>query len=112
MKRLPEFILGLTGAVLGMIMSIILISIILGSSIGEDFLTQQLLNIVFINGIIGLIIGTLSTISICFIERYTKVSSIILIILGIAFVLFSLVQIISTILLIIAGCMGLKRKVD
>ncbi|QPJ86575.1 hypothetical protein HH195_11420 (plasmid) [Sarcina sp. JB2] len=112
MKRLPEFILGLTGAILGLLVSLG-VGILIFAVVYNDFgLPEQLIRVSSISCIIGGIIGILTIICICFIEKKIKIVSIMLIILAILFIFTNLLQIISSILLIIAGIMGLIRKVD
>lgn len=87
-----------------MITSIIIIS----SSIESKLLSKQLLNIAFINSTIDLIIGALSVTYVCFIERKRIVTSIIFINLGIVFLLSNMIQIISSVLLVLVGYVRLR----
>lgn len=69
MKRLPEFILGLTGAILGLLVSLG-VGILIFAVVYNDFgLPEQLIRVSSISCIIGGIIGILTIICICFIEK-------------------------------------------
>lgn len=111
MKRLPEFILGVTGAILGLLISLA-VGVLIFAVIYNNFdFPEQLIRVSSISCLIGGVIGTLAIICLCFIEKKVKIVSIILIILSILFVSTNLLQIIPSILLMIAGIMGLLRKV-
>ena len=72
MKRLPEFILGLTGAILGLLVSLG-VGILIFAVVYNDFgLPEQLIRVSSISCIIGGIIGILTIICLCFIEKKNK----------------------------------------
>lgn len=107
MKRIPEFTCALIGSILGTIIA--LIAFIL---LGFRPVTETISSIAWISNGVGLLIGIVSIVFACLINKNTKVSSIVLIVTGTLLFLTNFIQIIPTALLLVAGIMGLVRKVD
>lgn len=109
MKRLLEFILGLIGAVIGVFTAFEGICLMIVGQVVNDELFSFL---GLISNSIGIFISVLAIICTCFIEKKTKMISKLLIICGILLFLTNFYQTIPATLLIVGGCVGLKRKVD
>ncbi|MDQ0150553.1 hypothetical protein ACFO6R_12795 [Eubacterium multiforme] len=107
MKRLPEFVLGLIGSILSFFTAI-------GSKaiLGKLPCTFELGNIMYSLSSFGIILAIASIVFASLINKYTKVSSICLIVLSSILFLTNFMQIIAFILMLIAGIMGLARKVN
>lgn len=106
MKRVPEFTLGLIGSIIGL-----LISSYWFYSFGNMRVISKIVDAGFISNGIGVVLAIITIVFAALINKTTKTSSIILIILGILLFATNYFQIISTILLLISGIMGLVRKV-
>ena len=106
MKRTVEFVLGLIGSILGLLIAVPTFVLM-----GFMPVTDTLSSIAFFTNIIGAIIAIIAIVFSCLINKYVKVSSVVLIITSIGLLLTNLLQIIPFILLLIAGIMGLVRKV-
>lgn len=109
MKRLPEFILGLSGAIIGAFTAFSEIWLII---VEKVFNTELFAFSGLISNSIGVFISVLAIICTCFIEKKTKIISKLFIICGILLFLTNFYQTIPATLLIVGGCVGLKRKVD
>lgn len=111
MKRLPEFILGLIGSILAAFTAIGSDKILgkLPVNIGGEFLYN-----VYKLSQYGILIAILTFICSLAMNdtNYTKKASIALIVLSIILILTNFIQLIPFILILIAGVMGLARKVD
>ncbi|MDU5107767.1 hypothetical protein [Clostridium sp.] len=107
MKRIPEFTCGLIGSILGTIIAIIAFILL-----GFRPSTETISGIGFVSNGIGIIIGIVAIVFACLINKNTKVSSIVLIITGTILFFTNFLQIIPLALLLVAGIMGLIRKVN
>lgn len=107
MKRVPEFVLSLIGSILSLIVSAYWFYLF-----GCMPATNPVADAGFISNGIGVVLAIISIVFAALIEKKTKVSSIILIIMAVALFITNFFQALSTILLLIAGIMGLARKVN
>lgn len=110
MKRLPEFILSLIGAILAIFTSIASNELLgkLPVNVGGDFIktaykfSEYGILIAFFVIILSFMLNN---------PNYTKIASEILMILSLILFLTNFTQIISFVLILISGIMGIARKV-
>lgn len=110
MKRLPEFILSLIGAILAIFTSIASNKLLgkLPVNVGGDF-TKMAYKFSEYGILIAIFVIILSFMLNN--TNYTKIASEVLIVLSIILFLTNFTQIISFILILISGIMGLARKI-
>lgn len=105
MKRVAEFVLGLIGSIMG-----ILIAIPTFVFMGFMPVTEDLSGVAFVSNIVGAVIAIVAIVFSCLINKFTKLSSIILIIAAVGLLLTNFFQVIPFILLLVAGILGLVRE--
>lgn len=111
MKRTAEFVLGLIGGIVAVIISVMsFINAGFVPLLNED--VETMVNATMISNSIGLIISIVGLVFACLVNKNAKKSGIIMIITGVLLPLFNLFTIISCILFLIAGIMCVVRKVD
>lgn len=106
MKRIPEFTLGIIGSIISLLMAGYWFYIF-----GAMPAIDPIASAGFISNGIGTVIAIVAIVFAALINKTTKASSIILIICAVILFLTNYIQIISSILLLIAGIMGLVRKI-
>ena len=109
MKRLPEFILSLAGAIWGIFVGVTEIWLLIVEKI---FTNEDIISACLFSNFMGIVMAGIAIICACLIEKKTKLISKLLIICGILLFLTNFSQTIPATLLIVGGCVGLKRKVD
>ncbi|MEG0577989.1 MAG: hypothetical protein RR500_09040 [Bacilli bacterium] len=107
MKRVPEFTIGLIGSILSL-----LIAAYFFYAFGCMPAINKVADAGFISNGIGTVLSIAAIVFASLINKITKISSIILIVVAVGLFLTNFFQIVSTILLLIAGIMGLARKVE
>ncbi len=106
MKRVPEFILGIIGSVLSLLIAGYWLN-----TFGNMPSTNQLASAGFISNGIGTLIAIIAIVFAALINKTTRASSIILIICAVVLFLTNYFQALSSILLLVSGIMGLARKI-
>ena len=106
MKRTAEFVLGLIGGILGA-----LISFPTFIFMGFMPVTDSFSTIAWVTNGIATVIAIVAIVFVCLVNKKTKLSGIMMIITGVGLFLCNFFNIISTILLLIAGIMSLVRKI-
>lgn len=107
MKRVPEFTLGLIGSILALLISAYW-TYVFGCMPATDPIATAGFNS---NGI-GVAFAIAAIVFSALINKITKTSGIILIILAVALFFTNFFQVVSSILLLIAGILSLARKVN
>lgn len=111
MKRTAEFVLGLIGGILGIIIAFITlvgaISLLLGNEPVEGI--EIAFTVIYT---IGLILSIVGLVFACRVNKNSKVSGIMMIIAGVGVFLCNVLNVASLILFLIAGIMCLTRKME
>ncbi|EGT3614913.1 DUF4064 domain-containing protein [Clostridium perfringens] len=107
MKRTAEFVLGLIGGILGLLISFPTFIIM-----GFMPVTDSLSSIAWVTNALATVLAIVAIVFACLVNKKTKLSGIIMIITGVGLFLCNFLNIIPAILLLVAGIMSLARKIE
>lgn len=106
MKRVPEFVCGLIGSILALLVS--LFFFVVAASLPSYY---DGVNVTFAANGLGILVSIAAIVFAVLVNKKTKVSGIILIVASVVLLISNTLQIVSFALLLTAGIMALVRKV-